>query len=487
MTRVALMPSAYPPAVGGVEELTRHLALSLVAAGDEVEVWTLLGDDSAPETVEVLDGLVVRRFPMPLPATERVQGHAHRSRPAGGRCGRSARAVATFRPDVLHVQCFGPNGAYATALARLCHVPLVVTLQGETLMDDSDIFETSQSLRAALRAGLRTAAAVTGCSQFTLDDAVARFGLPAGRGMVIFNGVAPAGAADACAAVDLPYPLGTVPYVLALGRVVDKKGFDLLLAGYAAMDPTVPDGRPGHRRHGPRPRAAGGHGRGVGHRRPGPLRRAAVTRAGGGGHGRCGAVRDAEPARAVRHRRPRGLARRDGRARHRARRDRRSSCGTARTACWSIPFDTVAVAAALGRVLSDDAAAPVHGGRRPCPGRGVRLADHRRGLPAPVPVGARRAPPDCGRRRERGRARRRCASAWTSCPSRRSPTSVDRFGDRYVTRLFTPTTRSRPVGPTDAVACGRARVRGRFAGGPLRGQRSRGQSSSPCRSATRLA
>jgi glycosyltransferase involved in cell wall biosynthesis len=30
-----------------------------------------------------------------------------------------------------------------------------------------------------------------------------------------------------------------VPYVLAIGRVVDKKGFDLLLAGYAAMDPAL--------------------------------------------------------------------------------------------------------------------------------------------------------------------------------------------------------------------------------------------------------
>ena len=38
MTRVALLPSAYPPALGGVEELTRHLALALVEAGDQVEV-----------------------------------------------------------------------------------------------------------------------------------------------------------------------------------------------------------------------------------------------------------------------------------------------------------------------------------------------------------------------------------------------------------------------------------------------------------------
>jgi len=239
VTRVALLPSAYPPSVGGVEELTRHLALTLVAAGDEVEVWTGLPDDRADETVEVRDGLVVRRFPMPLPASS-LSAVSHATT-TGWRTMRSLRrAVSTFRPDVLHVQCFGPNGAYATALARLCRVPLVVTLQGETLMDDADIFDTSQVLRTALRAGIRTAAAVTACSQFTLDDAVARFGLPAGAGRVIFNGVAPAdddAPTGGPTAVSLPAPLGTVPYVLALGRVVAKKGFDLLLAGYAAMEP----------------------------------------------------------------------------------------------------------------------------------------------------------------------------------------------------------------------------------------------------------
>ena len=113
--RIALIPSSYPPALGGVEELTRYLALALCDAGDQVEVWTLLGDDSSPESVEIRDGLVVRRLPMPLPATNWPA--IRRTAVTGPRTLRSLRsAVAAFRPDLLHVQCFGPNGAYATAL-----------------------------------------------------------------------------------------------------------------------------------------------------------------------------------------------------------------------------------------------------------------------------------------------------------------------------------------------------------------------------------
>ncbi len=240
MTRIALMPSAYPPALGGVEELTRHLALALVDAGDEVEVWTMHGDDAAPETVEVRDDLVVRRFAMPLPASK--WSSLYRSATIGPRTLFSLRnAIDAFRPDVLHVVCFGPNGAYATMASRLTRLPLVITLQGETVMDDSDIFQTSRTLKSALRRGIGSAAVVTGCSAFTLADAEQRFGLEVGRGLVIFNGVDVEGAhtgpdtADPSSrSASEPKPPDR-PYILGLGRVVEKKGFDLLLAAYAGM------------------------------------------------------------------------------------------------------------------------------------------------------------------------------------------------------------------------------------------------------------
>jgi glycosyltransferase involved in cell wall biosynthesis len=235
MTRIALISSSYPPSLGGVEELTRHLALTLVEAGDQVEVWTGHPDDSTPETAEIRDGIVVRRLPMPLPATN--WSALQRSATTGRRTLFSLRsAAAAFRPDVLHVQCFGPNGTYATALSRMTGIPLVISLQGETLMDDADIFETSRVLRGSLRMGLRTASAVTGCSAFTLADAEKRFGLSAGEGRVIPNGVEVRSGGNVSPSTEAsPLARPGRPYIFALGRVVEKKGFDLLLSAYVAM------------------------------------------------------------------------------------------------------------------------------------------------------------------------------------------------------------------------------------------------------------
>jgi glycogen(starch) synthase len=214
--RVALLPSAYAPSVGGVEELTRRLGDQLVAGGDQVEIWTI-------------------RFALPMP----------RSRPATLACFPAAaaralrtlsRAAAEFRPDLLHVQCFSANGIYATALAAWERLPLVVTLQGETVMDDQDIYERSTSLRAGLRLGVRRAAAVTACSRFTLDDAVERFGLRRGSGLVVPNGVETAGDCGAPQPIVVPFER----FLLGLGRVVAKKGFDLLLEAFARLAPRQP-------------------------------------------------------------------------------------------------------------------------------------------------------------------------------------------------------------------------------------------------------
>jgi glycogen synthase len=244
MTRVALLPSAYLPTLGGVQELTRNLALALVEGGDEVEIWAQQGDETHGTTVETLDGLTVRRFPFPLPGA-RPRSWSPFLRVAPRTLLDLRSAMKAFRPDLLHVQCFGPNGVYATSISALQRVPLVVTLQGETVMDDQDIFDHSTVLRTALRVALKRASVVTGCSAHALGDSERRFGLKPGAGEVVFNGVVldtssrPDEGGSATPGLRSTGIEGR--YVLALGRVVEKKGFDLLIKAFARVADRHPD------------------------------------------------------------------------------------------------------------------------------------------------------------------------------------------------------------------------------------------------------
>ncbi|WP_045742837.1 glycosyltransferase family 4 protein [Actinoplanes rectilineatus] len=62
--RVGIVANAYHPDIGGVETHVRRLVTGLTAAGDEVEVIT----QAAGRSVETIDGVRVRRFPLTVPA-----------------------------------------------------------------------------------------------------------------------------------------------------------------------------------------------------------------------------------------------------------------------------------------------------------------------------------------------------------------------------------------------------------------------------------
>ncbi|WCM56062.1 glycosyltransferase family 4 protein [Microbacterium sp. EF45047] len=218
--RVALIASSFIPHVGGVETHVAQVAQRLQDRGHAVEVWTVDRGMRSSRPFPV----PVHYLPAPLPA--RSLDGAVRTVWSMPRAWREWRHVCrAFAPEVLAVQCFGPNGVYASALHRSTGTPLMISSHGETLGDDNNAYR-SAFLRRSLTVALGRAAAVTAPSRYVLDDLRARFGLAPGLGRIVANGVDPA---LGVRSPDAPRER----LVLAVGRLGRMKGFDLLIDAFA--------------------------------------------------------------------------------------------------------------------------------------------------------------------------------------------------------------------------------------------------------------
>jgi glycosyltransferase involved in cell wall biosynthesis len=154
---------------------------------------------------------------------------------AGWRC---ARAVARrAKATIMHGHWVLPGGL--TALLACRDLPLVVSLHGS----DVYVAERHRLLGGAARAVFRRAAWVTACSADLRDRAVALGASPALTEVVPYGVDAAQFHPIPAARTDVRARLGIgpeAPLVLAVGRLVRKKGFEYLIDAMALLAGSAP-------------------------------------------------------------------------------------------------------------------------------------------------------------------------------------------------------------------------------------------------------
>jgi glycosyltransferase involved in cell wall biosynthesis len=243
--RVLMVTSSYPKFPGDVTApFIESIAHAVAARGHDVDVVLPYHPDLRRDGDEPVRFLPYRYAPLPawnlwgyaqsLEADVRVRPGVYLLAPLAGIALRRvvARALADRHYDVVHAHWLVPNAALVAGVAASRRTPLVVSLHG------SDVFLAERLLAARVfaRRALRRAGAVTACSD-DLRRRVLALGAAPEHTHVVPYGVDEAPETTRPVAEvrrRLGVPDGRV-LVLALGRLVEKKGFRYLVEAAAQV------------------------------------------------------------------------------------------------------------------------------------------------------------------------------------------------------------------------------------------------------------
>ena len=248
--RIAVLTSSYPRYPGdGTAPFVKSIAEALVKRGHRVDVVAPYDPEVKP--IEN-DKVNIRRFRYWLINSQHIMGHG-RALEADVRLQPLAFLLLPFyllaafialwkvtgrqNSDVIHAHWVLPNGPVAVMVARLRHIPFIVSLHG------SDIYlaKKKHAYGAVARWVFRQAAAATACSP-ELRDVALQLGAPDLTELIAW-GADPSVFKPVEQRDDLRarFGWGNGPVILALGRMVYKKGFDVLLRALPPVLANRPD------------------------------------------------------------------------------------------------------------------------------------------------------------------------------------------------------------------------------------------------------